>query len=344
MMNILSLTGGRRMSHLHNHSGELKGRMLFSVALNLTITLAEIIGGILSGSLSLLSDSMHNFSDSMSLLASYWAMKIREKKPNERYTFGYKRAEILVAFINASILVGVSLFLLVEAYRRFRNPSPVEGGIMLGVALIGLIANLISVLLLHSHAHRGMNVRSAYLHLLTDTLSSVAVVIGGIAIIFWRITWIDPLITVLIAVYVLYEGFDVLKESINVLMEASPGINLDSLKREIESIPGVRNAHHFHIWQVGEHDVNMECHVEVDDMPVSKAQRVIDEVERVARKYGITHVTVQIEVNRCGDKGVLCGEKMTKLPIPTLMGWGLEPPLALMGCQREKEMSIILKD
>ncbi|WP_297074321.1 cation diffusion facilitator family transporter [Thermococcus sp.] len=294
------------MGHYNHHHGGLKGRMAFSIVLNLVITIAEVIGGILSGSLALLSDSLHNFSDSMSLLASYFAIKIGERKANEKYTFGYKRAEILVAFINSAVLVGVSLFLLVEAYRRFKNPEPIDGPLMLGVALIGLAANLVSVLLLHSHAHESMNVRSAYLHLMSDTLSSVAVVIGGILIIRWDVTWVDPLVTVLISLYILREGYEILKESVEVLMEASPELDLEAIKEEIESIPGVKNAHHFHAWRIGEDEIHFECHVEVDDMPISEAQEVIDEVEKRLKKFGITHVTVQLEVNRCASKNVIC--------------------------------------
>ncbi|WP_297476608.1 cation diffusion facilitator family transporter [Thermococcus sp.] len=297
------------MGNHHHHHGELKGRMVISVILNLTITVAEVIGGILSGSLALLSDSLHNFSDSMSLLASYFAIRIGERKANEKYTFGYKRAEILVAFINSAILVGVSLFLLVEAYRRFKNPEPIDGPLMLGVALIGLAANLFSVLLLHSHAHESMNVRSAYLHLMSDTLSSVAVVIGGILIIKWNVTWVDPLVTVLISLYILREGYEILRESVEVLMEASPELDLEAIKEEIEAIPGVKNAHHFHAWRIGEKEIHFECHVEVDDMPISEAQWIIDRVGEALKKYGITHVTVQLEVNRCASKNVICDEE-----------------------------------
>ncbi|MBC7108913.1 MAG: cation transporter [Methanomassiliicoccales archaeon] len=290
-----------------HHHKDLKGRMLFSFVLNIVTTLAEVIGGILSGSLALLSDSLHNFSDSMSILVSYLAIKIGERERNEKYTFGYKRAEILVAFVNSAVLVGVALFLLVEAYKRFKNPEPINGPLMLGVALIGLFANLISVLLLHEHAHESMNVRSAYLHLLSDTLSSVAVVTGGIAIIKWNILWIDPLITVLISLYILRESYEILKESVEVLMEASPNLNFEEIKREIESIPGVKNAHHFHAWRVGEKEIHFECHVEVNDMPLSEAQKLIDNIAERLKSFGITHVTIQLEAGRCEDKNTICG-------------------------------------
>ena len=291
----------------HNHTLRVKGRMLFSFTLNIVITLAEIVGGLLSGSLALLSDSLHNFGDSMSLLASYFAIKVSEREANEKYTFGYKRAEILVAFINSAVLVSVSLFLLVEAYRRFKNPEPIDGQLMLGVALIGLFANLLSVLLLHSHAH-SLNIRSTYLHLLSDTLSSIAVVAGGIAIIKWNILWVDPLVTVVISLYILREAYKILRESVEVLMEASPNLDLGAIKHEIESIQGVKNAHHFHAWRVGENEVHFECHVEVDDMPLSEAQKIIDAVEERLKKFGITHTTVQLEVDRCCGKNIVCGK------------------------------------
>jgi len=290
--------------------GKIGARMLASVVLNLGIALVEVIGGLLSGSLSLLSDSLHNLSDAMSLLASYFALRIGERRANEKYTFGYKRAEILVAFVNSAVLIGVSLFLVVEAYRRFQNPGPIDTTVMLPVAVVGLMANLLSVLLLHEHAH-GLNVRSAYLHLLSDTLSSVAVVIGGLLIRFYGVRWVDPLVTVLIALYILREAYEVLRESVDVLMEASPELDLDAIREELESIPGVKNAHHFHAWRVGEEGTHFECHLAVEDMPLSEAQRIIDVAEERLRKFGITHVTVQLEVDRC-EPGLLCPEQHIK--------------------------------
>lgn len=281
--------------------------MVFSIFLNFTITAVEVVGGILSGSLALLSDSLHNFSDAMSLLASYLAIRIGEKRANEKYTFGYKRAEILTAFINSAILVGVSMFLVVEAYRRFMEPRPIEAGIMLPVAVVGLLANLLSVFLLHEHAHESINVRSAYLHLLSDTLSSVAVVIGAILIMVYGVTWVDPVITVLIAIYILREAYHILKESVEVLMEAAPDLDLDAIRKELESIPGVKNAHHFHAWRIGENEIHFECHLAVNDMPLREAQKIIDEAEERLKRFGITHVTVQLEVDRCEPQMICDG-------------------------------------
>jgi len=291
------------------HYENLKRKMMLSFSLNLGITLAEVIGGIISGSLALLSDSLHNFSDSMGIFASYFAIKIGERKKNEKFTFGYKRAEILVAFANSAVLVGVSLFLIFEAYKRFKSPEPIKGSLMLFVALIGLFANLASVILLHEHAHESMNIRSAYLHLVSDSLSSIAVVLGGIAITKWNVFWIDPLITVLISLYILHESYGILKESIEVLMEAAPNLDFQKIKEEIESIPKVRNAHHFHAWRVGENEIHFECHVETEDMLLSEAQKLIDAIADKLKKFGITHVTIQLETGRCKEKSMICNEE-----------------------------------
>ena len=295
------------MGH-HSHHHDLKGKMLLSVILNVTITVVEVVGGLLSGSLALLGDSFHNLSDSMSILASYAAIRIKERKRNRKYTFGYGRAEILVSFINSAFLIGVVMLLLVESYRRFTSPKPIDTSIMLPVALVGLIANLLSVLLLHEHAGESMNVRSAYLHLMGDTLSSLAVFLGGILIRLYSITWVDPLVTVLISLYLLRGAYGILKESVEVLMEAAPDIDLDAVRREIEAIPNVRDAHHFHVWRVGDKEVALECHVSLPDMSLREAQKIIDEIERRLRKFGIGHVTVQLEVDRCADRGLVYGE------------------------------------
>ena len=282
-----------------------KSKLLLSVILNAIITLTEVIGGLISGSLALLGDSLHNFNDTMALGISYIAIRVGERDRNAKYTFGYKRAEILGAFINSVILVAVGLFLIYEAYRRFLHPSPINSALMLVVAFIGLFANLFTALLLHKHAHESMNVKSAYLHIIGDTVSSIAVIIGGLAILWWGVVWIDPLISVLISVYIIFEGFKILRDSVDILMEASPDIDLEKIKREIEEIDGVVNAHHFHAWRVGENDIFLECHIDVEDMPISQAQRIIDEIQMKVREFGVTHVTVQMECGRCKRKATI---------------------------------------
>lgn len=277
----------------------LKKKLVFSVWLNSLITIAEVIGGLVSGSLALLGDSLHNLSDTLSLLASFVAIKIGEKPKNEKYTFGYRRSEIIVAFLNAISVVVISILIFVESMKRLMHPSTVRTTVLLYVSLIGLVANLLSVLLLHEHTRESMNIRSAYLHLVADTLSSILVVIGAVLMKFWKVYWLDPVIAAGITVYMFKEAYEILRESLDVLMEASPDLDFESIKREIEKIDGVRNAHHFHAWRVGEKEIHFECHVEVENMELKDAQKILDEIESRLKRFGVTHVTVQLECNRC---------------------------------------------
>ncbi|MBU4487408.1 MAG: cation diffusion facilitator family transporter, partial [Candidatus Delongbacteria bacterium] len=195
--------------HDHSHSHEdISGVKVFWVAIfNLIITITEFIGGIASGSLALVSDATHNLSDTASIILSYIGIKISAKSKNPKKSFGYKRAEIIIAFINSSTLMGICIYLLFEAYDRFMNPETINTNLMIIIASVGLVANLISVFLLEKDSHSSMNIKSAYLHLLGDTLSSVGVVAGGLAIKFWGLTWIDPLITVLVSLFIIMESW-----------------------------------------------------------------------------------------------------------------------------------------
>ncbi len=295
------------MAHQHAHVVSQKtssSRLFLTMMLNFLITVVEIIGGLWSGSLSLISDALHNFSDGIAIIISYIAIRLNRLPHSEQYTFGLKRAEILAAIINSSTLIIISFFLIKEAYGRFTHPTAISGGLMIGVALIGLAANIAGTLLLRSGAHGNMNLRAVYLHLLSDAASSVAVILGGVAIYLYGIYWLDPLLTVLIALYILKESFHITKEAIQVIMMASPqGIAMEDLNREISAIRGVKNVHHIHLWRLDEHDIHFEAHVEVDDMPVRNTQPILREIEqRLLKKYHITHVTVQFETDRCRQK------------------------------------------
>jgi cobalt-zinc-cadmium efflux system protein len=271
--------------------------------LNGLITAVEVAGGIMSGSLALLSDAAHNLGDTISILLSYVAWRIAGREKDVRRTYGYKRAEIIAAFVNASALVAISLYLVFEAIRRFRNPETIDSGLMIGVALFGLAANFASMLLLKREAHGNMNVRSSYLHLLGDTVSSVGVLGGGIAIRIWGLFWIDPLVTVLISLYIMRESWVIVKNSVGILMQSAADLNYSAMQREIESVPEVRNIHHVHTWMANEKTVYFEAHVDVDDCLLSSACVVADKIERILKeRYGIAHVTLQFETGRCAEK------------------------------------------
>ena len=243
-------------THSHNHSNhhqnDLKGRNLFiSIFLNILITVAQVIGGLVSGSLSLLSDALHNFTDVLSLVISYIANLLAKKSASLHRTFGYKRAEILAAFVNASTLVIVAILLIIEAVKRFQNPIEIESNLVIWLSLLGIIANGFSVLLLKRDSNTNMNMRSAYLHLLTDMLASVAVLIGGLLMKFYAVYWVDSVLTLVIALYLIWVGFDLLKNSFRVLMLFTPeDIYLKDIVKEIQYIKAIKNVHHVHVWQL----------------------------------------------------------------------------------------------
>ena len=290
--------------YMHKENNK-ENRLIVSAGLNFATTVAQVIGGILSGSLSLISDALHNFSDTVALVISFFAVRLAKRKNTEAQTFGYKRAEILAALFNACALVVVSIFLFKEAFARFNHPHPVNSVLMLSVASVGLIANIVSVFLLKAHAHEDLNVRAAYVHLFSDFLSSIAVIIGACAIFISKAYWIDPALTILIGIYVLKEGYKIIEESTRILMQYVPkGINLREIQAQIEGIDGVKDIHHAHLWAVTERDIHFEAHINVSrDMPVSETCLLVKQVEEALKQnFAITHVTLQIEFNSC--KGI----------------------------------------
>jgi len=293
------------MPHNHNHNEETSEKNLFiTMALNFFITIAEVVGGLISGSLSLISDALHNFSDGIAIIITYIAMRLSKKPRTSKYTFGLKRAEIIAAIINASTLIIISFFLIKEAIIRFYTPSPITGSLMLIVASLGLLANVAGTLLLKNGSQSNLNIRAAYFHLLSDAVSSLAVIIGALFIIYFKIYWIDPLLTILISIYILKMTYEIVKESLNVIMMSSPaGIDLDELKFLVEEIPGVINIHHVHLWKLNDDDTHFEAHIEVEDMAVSKTidiQKLIE--HELNDRYEITHTTLQFECDTCETK------------------------------------------
>lgn len=296
------------MAHNHNHTkGTSEKNLFITMALNFFITIAEVIGGFISGSLSLISDALHNFSDGIAIIITYIAIRLSKRPKTSKYTFGLKRAEILAAIINASTLIIISFFLIKEAIERFANPSQITGSLMLVVAALGLTANVIGTLLLKKGSENNLNIRAAYFHLLSDAVSSLAVIIGAVFIIFYKIYWIDPLLTILISIYILKQTYEIVKESVDILMMSNPeGIDLDVIKNIVEKIPGVKNIHHVHLWKMNDNDIHFESHIEVEDMVVSKTSEIQKLVEHeLHERYEINHSTLQFECNKCDNKAIL---------------------------------------
>lgn len=295
-------------NHSHNPSNETSEKnLIITIALNFFITIVQIVGGIISGSLSLISDAMHNFSDAIAIIITFIALRLGKKPKTPKYTFGLKRAEIIAAVINASTLIIICFFLIREAIDRLNNPNEIEGNLMLAVAVIGFIPNVIGALLLKRGSEKNINIRAAYFHLVSDAVSSIAIIIGAVFIIAYKVYWIDPVLTILIALYILIEAYKILKEAIDILMMSNiEGIDLQEIKSFVEKIQGVKNIHHIHLWKLNDNDTHFEAHIEVENMLVSQTceiQKLI--TMELHKRFDINHVTLQFECDLCQKFDIL---------------------------------------
>jgi len=292
--------------HEHSH-GYSTVRILFTIILNLVIGLVEVIGGIISGSLSLVSDALHNFSDALAIVITYIAIRLSRITESESFTFGFKRGEIMAAFINSSALLVISLLLIYEAYSRFVNPIQIKTDIMFIIAGVGTLANLFGALLLKKDSGKSINLKSAYLHLVSDTVTSIAVIAGATAIYFFKIYWIDPLLTVLISLYIMKESYHIFKDSVVILMMGKPQfVSLTKIKEDIERFNGVNNIHHAHVWMLTDKLIHFEAHLEVEKVDMCEVDELITRIENLLReKHGIMHTILQIESSKCDDKNLV---------------------------------------
>jgi cobalt-zinc-cadmium efflux system protein len=294
--------------HAHHGHENTDKNLLLSALLNLLVTIAEVIGGLVSNSLALLSDALHNLGDTSAIFIAFLANLISKKEGTSKKTFGFKRIEILAALFNAIVLVVIIIYLFIEAWHRLNNPMPVKGLIMLIVAVVGLVANLLSVLLLKKHAVQSINIRAAYLHLIGDTVSSFVVILTAILIYFFNIYWIDPLVTFFLGIYLLWETYRILKTALDILMQATPeGLDLNLVKEALETIPAIDNIHHVHAWNLSDQDIHFECHVDLtSDIRISETEIIREAIEEVLKeRFRITHVTIQYEYNCCEDKNMI---------------------------------------
>ncbi|SNR52132.1 cation diffusion facilitator family transporter [Lutibacter flavus] len=300
------------MSHNHSHNHPtLSGKnLLLSIVLNSVITVAQLIGGIISGSLALISDAVHNFSDVISLIISYGAnLLANKKKQTKEYTFGYKRAEIIAAFINAASLIGIAFFLAFEAIKRlFEDQHEIKSDLVIWLAILGIAVNGFSVLLLKKDAKNNLNMKAAYLHLLADMLTSVAVLIGGLLMKFYHIYWIDALLTLLISTYLIYMSWSIFTTSLKILMLFAPKhIKIDEVAKEVLTFKGIKNIHHVHIWQLNDHDCHIEAHLEFrENIKLSDFDSICEQVEKMLLdKFHITHCNFQPEFKRDDLKEII---------------------------------------
>src|SRR5690606_12915669 len=251
------------MMHKDTNQSLSSKNLILSIVLNVLITTAQVIGGIVSGSLSLLSDALHNFTDVISLVISYIAHRLAGKKASHHMTFGYKRAELIAAFVNAITLVVIAIFLIIEAIKRFSEPQIIDSNLVIWLSFIAIFANGFSVLLLKKDAKRNINMKSAYLHLFTDMLASIAVLVGGILMKLFAWFWIDSVLTFLIAVYLIFVGLDLLRTSTKMLMLFTPEhIDINEIVREVHKLPQVGKLHHIHVWHLNDDELHLEAHLD----------------------------------------------------------------------------------
>lgn len=295
--------------HRHIDSIDSTGfRLLITLMLNFIIPVIQLIGGVYANSMALISDATHNFSDFIAVLISYVGYRVGQRGASAKHTFGYWRAEIMAALLNVAILVGASVYIVYEASQRLFNPEPVTGLVVVWIAGVGVIGNGFSAWLLHKDARHSLNIRGAFLHMVGDLLTSVAVVVGGMVLIFKPWYWLDPVLSLLIVYFILKNCWGILKEAGGILMNATPtGIDIEEVKETLEQIPGVCGVHYLHAWNLSSSSIAFSCHIVVSDQPVSQTETLARTIrETLLNRFGIDHPVLQFETSQCGNGTILC--------------------------------------
>jgi len=291
------------MGHNHHHhdhrdlSAQGEKRLFWAVGANILLTFAQVIGGLISGSLSLIADALHNFSDAASLLIALVAIRIGRKPPDKFKTFGYKRAETIAALINLTTLIIIGLYLCYEAVVRFISPEPIMGWTVIIVATVALAVDLFTAALTYTQSKHSMNIRAAFLHNMTDALASVGVIIAGVLVLQYGWLWVDAVMTLLISGYVLWHGFVEMPKVIHLLMEGTPEkIDIKNVISAMETQKGVMDVHHVHIWQLDENRIALEAHVVVQEN--EGYEHIKMALKALLRdKFAIDHTTLEFELN-----------------------------------------------
>ncbi len=295
------------MSHDHHHHHDVQAmgdrRLIIAIAVNMLLTLAQLVGGLVSGSLALIADALHNFSDAASLLIAWVARRIGRQPADHFKTFGYKRAEIVAALINLVTLAIVGLYLVYQAVWRIAEPQVIEGWTVVVVAAIALVIDVITAMLTFSMSHNSINIRAAFLHNVSDALASVGVIVAGITILLYDWYWMDTVFTLLIAGFVLYQAATLLPQTIHILMEGAPAnISLDEVITVMSSVDGVVDVHHLHLWQLDEHKNALEAHVVIAQL--DQIEKVKCAVKKTLEaQFDITHSTLEFEMSPCNSDG-----------------------------------------
>ena len=298
-------------THFHHYTDTQASwgrRLLAAIVINLLIPIVQIWGGIVSGSMALISDALHNLSDFISLVINYAALLIGRRAPTHKQTFGYKRVEIFAALISVAILYAAAVYIAIEAWQRFIAPRAISGQIVIWIALLGFAGNLFSALILHSGAKVNLNMKSAFLHMMADAATSLAVVALGVLWLYKPWYWLDPVLSWLIVALIIYSGWGILKESFLILMNATPpGINLDEIKAALEAIEGISEIHDLHVWNPSAESIALAAHITVPDQMLGKVDELAEKARAVLwEKFKIDHPTLQFEATICQNDGLLC--------------------------------------
>jgi cobalt-zinc-cadmium efflux system protein len=295
---------GHSHSHSHSQASAANSRRLAVVlVLVLVYMVAEVVGGLLTNSLALLADAGHMLSDAGALALSLFALWIARRPPTSTHTYGFYRTEILAALLNGATLVAISIYIFAEAVRRIGRPPRVEGGWMMVIAAGGLAVNLLGLWMLSAGRTENLNVRGAWLHVLTDTLGSVGTLAAGALILLFGWWWADPVASVAIGLLVLYSSWALLRETVSVLMEGAPGdIDVDEVRNALHSVQGVSSAHDLHVWTITSGMVALSAHVIASDDDLRSAGALLDRIRRMLHdRFGIDHITVQVEPEDFGE-------------------------------------------
>ncbi|MGR3837900.1 MAG: cation diffusion facilitator family transporter [Cognatishimia sp.] len=291
------------MAHGHHHHVDPDAgdaRVALAILVNLGLTVVQVVGGILSGSLALIADALHNFSDAISLIIAFAARKIARRPADASMTFGYGRAEVVAALINYTTLIVIGLYLVYEAIMRFFDPQSVDGWMIVIIAGVALVVDVVTAALTYTMSKTSVNIRAAFLHNVADALGSVAVIIAGVAILVYDWRLIDPLVTLMIAGYILWQSFSEIGGVIRILMLGSPPeIDVDKVIDEVNAVDGVTDIHHVHLWQMQEHATALDAHIVIDAGRWQDADAIKSSIKTLCTKhFGIEHTTLELECTR----------------------------------------------
>lgn len=296
------------MTHQHAHHFT-RSKLLWTILLNIFITIAEFAGGFVSGYLALIADGVHNLSDVASLILAWFGARGSQLPATKKSTYGLKRLEVITALVSAISLVVIAVFIFLAAYKRLLNPPQLgQPWLFLGIATIGLLGNGFSVWLLYSEKKSSLNMKTAFLHMAYDTASSGAVILGGIVIMKTGLVVIDGVLSIIIGLAILWSSYQVIKEGVVILLEAVPdGLDFDQIHKAIAAVPSVRDVHDLHIWSLSSTEIALSCHVCVDSVNYQNGPQLLATINRLLREqFGIGHGTIQLETDECARTELLC--------------------------------------